>query len=183
MGTWKLAVMPLDKPDHLYLVKNSGEIILAEVPEKKAVIVSTEEVLFKESPELASLKYQKIPNNYLVDLKDDCTYTMEKLEKKIIVDRKPKSQFEHIFQEEIFEAAEAVNNAIDFGHKFISNHQVYLGGFEHAHEELRLIQNLIIGANGSSKIAADYGSYIMKELKIFNTVRVFDGHELKQGDF
>lgn len=54
-----------------------------------------------------------------------------------------------------------------------------MGGFEHAHEELRLIQNLIIGANGSSKIAADYGAYLMKELKIFNTVRVFDGHELK----
>jgi hypothetical protein len=64
---------------------------------------------------------------------------MEKLEKKIIVDRKPKSGFEHIFQEEVFEAAEAVNSAIDFGQKFISNHQVYLGGFEHAHEELRLI--------------------------------------------
>lgn len=48
--------------------------------------------------------------------------TMEKLEKKMIVDRKPKGAFEHIFQEEIFEAAEAVNSAIDFGQKFISNH-------------------------------------------------------------
>lgn len=122
MGTWKLAVMPLDHPNLLYFVKNSGEIILAELPEKKTVIVSTEEVLFKESPEFASVKYQKIPNNYLVELKDDCTFTMEKLEKKIIVDRKPKGEFEHIFQEEIFEAAEAVNNAIDFGQKFISNH-------------------------------------------------------------
>lgn len=57
-----------------------------------------------------------------------------------------------------------------------------LGGFEPAHEELKLIQNLIIGANGSSKIAAEYGTYLMKELRIFNTVRVFDGHELKRGD-
>lgn len=28
MGTWKLAVLPLDSPDHLYFVKNSGEIMI-----------------------------------------------------------------------------------------------------------------------------------------------------------
>jgi hypothetical protein len=28
MGTWKLAIMSLEKPDHLFLVKNSGEIII-----------------------------------------------------------------------------------------------------------------------------------------------------------
>ncbi len=28
MGTWKLAVMSMEKPDHLYLVKNSGEILI-----------------------------------------------------------------------------------------------------------------------------------------------------------
>ena len=27
MGTWKLAVMALDKPDHMYFLKNSGEIL------------------------------------------------------------------------------------------------------------------------------------------------------------
>lgn len=78
-------------------------------------MVSTEESVFTNSPDLMCSKVEKIPNNYLVDLKDDCTITMEKLEKKIIVDRKPKSDFEHIFQEEIYEAADAVNNAIDFG--------------------------------------------------------------------
>ena len=52
MGTWKLAIMSLEKPDHLYLVKNSGEIIIGQLPDKKAFIVCTEEALFKESPEL-----------------------------------------------------------------------------------------------------------------------------------
>lgn len=120
MGTWKLAVLPLDDPSHLYLVKNSGEIIIAHTPE--GVIISTEEVLFRESPELAGVKYEKIPNNYLVELDDTGKLTAVKLEKKMIVDRKPKGAFEHIFQEEVYEAAEAVNNAIDFGQKFISNH-------------------------------------------------------------
>lgn len=31
MGTWKLAVMPLDKPDHLYFVKNSGEFLIGHL--------------------------------------------------------------------------------------------------------------------------------------------------------
>ena len=54
MGTWKLAVMPLENPDILYFVKNSGEFIIGQVP--GSIIVSTEESLFKESPELAGIK-------------------------------------------------------------------------------------------------------------------------------
>jgi fructoselysine-6-P-deglycase FrlB-like protein len=37
-------------------------------------------------------------------------------------------------------------------------------------------------ALGSSRIAADYGSYIMKQLKCFNTIKVFDGNDIKKGD-
>jgi hypothetical protein len=40
---------------------------------------------------------------------------MEKLEKKMLVERLPKSGYDHIFEEEIYESAEAVNAAIDFG--------------------------------------------------------------------
>lgn len=36
------------------------------------------------------------------------------------------------------------------------------------------VQDLIISAAGSSRIAAEYGCYIMKELEIFNSVSVFD---------
>jgi glucosamine 6-phosphate synthetase-like amidotransferase/phosphosugar isomerase protein len=52
MGTWKLAVMSIEKPDHIYVVKNSGEIIIGHLIDQKAVVICTEEVLFKESPEL-----------------------------------------------------------------------------------------------------------------------------------
>lgn len=122
MGTWKLAVLPLENPNSLYFVKNSGEFLIAHIEGSNSVVVTTEESLFKQSPDLKISKVEKVPNNFLVELKDDCTYTMERLEKQIIVDRKPKGDFEHIFQEEIYEAADAVNNAIDFGQKFISNH-------------------------------------------------------------
>ena len=39
-----------------------------------------------------------------------------------------------------------------------------LGGFDKAKEELILIQNLIVAARGSSKIAADYGAFLLKHL-------------------
>jgi len=97
MGTWKLAVMSLERPDHLYLVKNSGEIIIGTIPENKALIVCTEESLFKESEDLKNIQVQKIPNNYLVELSEDGKIQMEKLEKKIKVERKPKPGFDHIF--------------------------------------------------------------------------------------
>lgn len=41
---------------------------------------------------------------------------------------------------------------------------------------------MIICALGSSKIAAEYGAHILKTLKCFNTVKVFDGHDIKSGD-
>lgn len=47
---------------------------------------------------------------------------MEKLEKKIQVERLPKAGYDFIFEEEIYESADAVNQAIDFGRKFITNH-------------------------------------------------------------
>lgn len=68
----------------------------------------------------------------------------------------------------------------DDGAKFISDHQVVLGGFERAKEELSLIQNFIIAANGPSYIAAEYGAFLMRHLQIFNSVRVLSGPEMNE---
>lgn len=77
-----------------------------------------------------------------------------KLEKKIIIARNPRAMFDHIMQEEIYESIDAVDQATDFGNKFISNHQVVLGGFEKAKNELLQVQDLILNAKGSSLISA-----------------------------
>ena len=73
-----------------------------------------------------------------------CEYSFEKLEKKILVERNACSLFDHIMHEEIIGSIDAVDQATDFGSKFISNHQVVLGGFEKAKEELIHIQDLLI---------------------------------------
>ena len=68
------------------------------------------------------------------------------------------------------------------GQKFISCHQVYLGGVEHSKEELKIIQNMVVAALGPSLIAAEYGAYVMRHLQCFNTVKVLNGHEIRKGD-
>jgi len=55
-----------------------------------------------------------------------------------------------------------------------------LGGFERAKEELKLIKNLVIAANGSSAIAAEYGSMILRHLQVFNSVKVLNGSEIQE---
>ena len=57
-------------------------------------------------------------------------------------------------QEEVFESLEAMSAVTDDGAKFISDHQVVLGGFERAREELTMIKNMLVAANGTSFITA-----------------------------
>jgi len=63
---------------------------------------------------------------------NDCKYTFTKLEKKIKIERKVKPMYRHILHEEIVESIDAVDQATDFGGKFISDNEVVLGGFERA---------------------------------------------------
>jgi glucosamine 6-phosphate synthetase-like amidotransferase/phosphosugar isomerase protein len=53
-----------------------------------------------------------------------------------------------------------------------------LGGFERAKEELVLIKNLVIAANGPSFIAAEYGAVLMRHLQCFNSVKVLSGSQM-----
>lgn len=61
------------------------------------------------------------------------------LVKRLNVTRKPKRGYSHIFEEEVFGSIDAMSSVTDDGAKFISDHQVVLGGFERAKEELKLI--------------------------------------------
>ena len=58
-----------------------------------------------------------------------------KLAKKIDISKqkKPKTTYNHIMQEEIEGSVYAIDQATDFGGKFISDNRVMLGGFEKAH--------------------------------------------------
>lgn len=63
-----------------------------------------------------------IPNNEILEVKKDCTYSFEKIKKLIKISRDPKASFDHIMHEEIVESIDAIELVTDFGGKFISDH-------------------------------------------------------------
>lgn len=171
MGTYRIAAIELNNPKQVYFVKNSGEFIIGQNKEKNNVIVTSNQLVLSDLG--SSFEKIDIPNNYIVAVDaSNCEISYEKLDKKIKVERNPKSMFDHIMLEEIHGSIDAVDQATDFGSKFISNNQVVLGGFEKAATELVHIQDLLISAKGSSYIAAQYGAYIFRELGVFDVVRV-----------
>lgn len=54
--------------------------------------------------------------------------------------------------------------------------------FQQQRHVLQNIENLVICANGPSKVAAEYATYVMRYLGVFNSVRVFEGHDLTPSD-
>lgn len=79
MGTWKIAMMATDRPNAIYFVKNSGNFIIGK--EKNSIVVSSEDA-FYEGEHFKGDMF-KVPNNHLIELKEDLSYSLEKLDKKI----------------------------------------------------------------------------------------------------
>lgn len=63
----------------------------------------------------------------------------EKITKKFQVNRRPIAPYKHIFQEEIYQSVSAIPAVFDGGAKFVSPHQVVLGGFDLAIDELIVV--------------------------------------------
>lgn len=130
IGTYRIAVMELKNPSCIYFVKNSGDLSIGISKKNNELFVSSDLSFFNEAEIKHIVSHPiSIPNNSIVSVMKDCTYTIEKLEKKIQIQKKPKTRFEHIMHEEIIESIDSIDVATDFGGKFISDHQVILGGF------------------------------------------------------
>ena len=170
IGTWRLAISLVSQPDRIYLTKNVGPLYMGT--SQDSIVFCSDQTILAEQSERFTFK--KLKNNILYEVTDECVIEQTQLQKRIVVNRKPKRGYSHIFEEEIFESIEAMSTVTDDGAKFISDHQVVLGGFERAKEELLLVQNLVVAANGPSFIAAEYGALLMRHLRIFNSVKVLE---------
>ena len=175
IGTWRMAVISVEDPSTVYVTKNVGPCFLGT---SKDNVVICQDKIICDSGDFSGLSFQKLKSNILYEIKDNCQISKTKLQRNIQVSRKPKRGYDHIFEEEVFESLDAMDAVSDDGAKFISSHQVVLGGFEHAKEELTLIQNLVICANGNSVVAAKYGAHLLRHLEVFNTVKVVDGDRM-----
>ena len=116
-----MAVILLSDPKQVLFVKNSGDFVLGHGKEGDEIIVTSEALIFKSLEH----KFSKIsiPDNHILDVDStNCKFTFEKLDKKISVERNANSLFDHIMYEEVITSIDAVDQATDFGSKFISNH-------------------------------------------------------------
>lgn len=131
-----MAVIETKNPKCIFFVKNSGDFVIGTTSDKREVIVTTDTNVLSASGMVDKHHHTNIPNNELCELNQEtCEFTFTKLEKKIKIEsqRKPKASYNHIVHEEIYESIDAIDQATDFGGKFISDNQVVLGGFEKAH--------------------------------------------------
>lgn len=140
IGTYRIAAIELAKPKEIIFIKNAEEFSLSVSKNGDEIILSSESTLFNDP----NIKHKfshtvQIPNNHLVTVNEDCTYTMEKVEKLMTIARNPKAMFNHIFHEEIVESIDSIELVTDYGSKFVSDHQVYISGFNKNRQELLLI--------------------------------------------
>lgn len=128
----------------MYFVKNSGSFSMGVSKAENEIVISSDATIWNNDNLGKNFKHTALADNSLLEVGHDCKYTFEKLEKKIKFSRSPKATFDHMIQEDIFAGIDAVDLATDFGGKFITDHQVILGGFDKAQVELCQIQDLVI---------------------------------------
>jgi hypothetical protein len=71
--------MEMNKPKLMYFVKNSGEFFLGLNKNNKEIIVSTDVQVLKDM----GFNQVSIPNNQILEVGQDCSYTLTALEKQI----------------------------------------------------------------------------------------------------
>ena len=96
LGTYRIAAMETNEAKMMYLVKNSGEFSIGLSKDNDELVVSSDMEIFGSQYLGKEFSQISIPDNNLVEITSDCKYSFVKLEKKIVISRNPKAQFDHI---------------------------------------------------------------------------------------
>lgn len=83
---------------------------------------------------------------------------------------------------EMMDQPNAICKALNYGARFKEGGLVKLGGLESNEDELIAIENLIIGACGTSFYAGQYAEYLLREMQCFEFVQAKIASEITQGD-
>jgi len=84
---------------------------------------------------------------------------------------------------EIYEQPEVVARALNFGARFLPNHEILLGGFSDYAPKLMSLKHLLITGSGSSLYSAQYVAALMRHLGCFETASSVDASEMSYQDF
>ena len=183
-GTWAIVILLKNDPNSLYLCKNGSPLVLGF--DNNFCLISSEQLpLSKYFNNYISLsdgdiiKISKNENNniFIPNIKN---YKLYQIENRI-VDISPEP-YKHWTIKEIFEQSVSINNALNNGGRLIDNSNVKLGGLNDNYNLLKSAKHAVIIGCGTSMHSGLIGSYIIKKLKSFDTVQVYDASEFNLDD-
>lgn len=161
-----------ETPDRIYAAKNAGSLLIGI--SDKGFCVSSQVAAFQAY----TRRYVKVPDNEVVVITKEEIIRKDKVLnkddirtlKREIIDKKPKPGFKWFFEQEIFEQAEAISKTLNFGGRISANNRIKLGGLETREDDLKAVENLVIGACGTSLYSGQFAAILMRRFHVFQSV-------------
>ncbi len=171
-GTYGLAILIKDMPNHIYIVRNGSPLILAE--NDSYILVTSERAgllnLFTHYSNISQKQIITINTNGTTLAKDS-----EIKIKEVQVDESP-SPYAHWMIKEIYEQPQSILRALNNGGR-INENKIKLGGIEILEPFLLNIKNIILLGCGTSYNACMAGYYYLRNINYLNTIQYIDGAE------
>ena len=183
-GTWALALININEPDRIYLVKNGMPLLLGFNDEM--LLASSETVGFFNYVE----KYYELNDNdvfilskkdsKLSIIKDNENYSINQTTKSLI--ESDPYPFSHWTIKEIYEQPMSCLRAFNMGKRFKNDSEVNLNGLNQYQEKIAECENLIIIGSGTSYHAGELGMKYIKEFELLKNVMCIEASEFTKKD-
>lgn len=182
-GTWGLVILFKDNMN-IYLTKNGSPLLIGFNDD---FIIGTSEISGFNNH---IIKYINLENNNLYKIEDNI-FTQIK-NKDLITDFNylyistnelipSLNNYNYWTEKEIFDQPISLLNALNNGGR-IQNNIIKLGGLEFLKNKIHNINNIILLGCGTSYNACLIFKYYLKNLKIFNSIHVYDAAEFSELD-
>lgn len=177
-GTWGLALVDRECPERLLATAN-GSPLLVGIGRGEMYLASEASAFGGRTKDYIELRDGEIvvltKDGHSLD--DSRVETAEQEEVQLSPEPWP-----HWTLKEIFEQPEAISRSLNHGGRLLSRDTVMLGGMEQHRETLSTVRHLVICACGTSYYAGLFGARLMRSLRAFDTVQVFDAAEFSAED-
>ena len=173
-GTWGLAVISRDHPDQIVVARRGSPMLIG---------LGNKEIFIGSEPS-AFVKYTK----RYISLEDNQIFKIDPKREKIEASKvrtieefsiASLGNYTHWTLKEIEEQPESISRALNFGARLKSD-SARLGGLEEIRDKMLDVQNLVLMGCGSSLHACFLGEFLMKKLRVLNTVQSIDGSEMNE---
>ena len=162
-GSWGIIVMDKENPDHLVVSQKGSQLFLCM--ENQDIVISSDEKVLKG-------KVLKLEDSYVYSLSPSSS-KIESVRVKDLNSLLSLGDYPHWTIKEIEEQPQAVARAINYGARLTSD-SAKLKGLEEIKDTFLSVKNLLLVGCGSSFHACQFGSHIMKQLQLMDTVTSVD---------